>query len=233
MSHAVHESKDLQMESAISAIDPEILGARVRRARLRLGISIRDLAQRAGIDKNSILRLEQGRGTYPSTILKVCDALSLHIAGLVRKTPIESEAVAVHHTKDDRWFAFADVASGLDDVQHGKLASERHELLTESEHALLLLLRSRLTEGRLLSNVIELYGASPVRSHVGEEFVYCLSGTVCVTIGASDHILEEGDSLAFWSAEEHVYSPAQCAIEAGKLPVRILSVRMDDKPRKA
>jgi len=43
-----------------SAPDPATLGARIQRFRLLQGLSVRDLAERAGVNKNTILRLEKG-----------------------------------------------------------------------------------------------------------------------------------------------------------------------------
>ena len=89
----------------------------------------------------------------------------------------------------------------------------------------LLILKNRLESGRLLPTVLELYGPSEKRSHSGEEMVYVLKGTARITVGTESFDLTEGESATFWSAEEHLYAPA----EGAKLPVRVLSIRIDDR----
>ncbi len=70
---------------------------------------------------------------------------------------------------------------------------------------------------------MEIHQATDARSHVGEEFAYVLRGNATISVGGRDYILDEGESIVFWSAEPHTYAPTDPS--AG--PVRILSVRID------
>jgi hypothetical protein len=56
--------------------------------------------------------------------------------------------------------------------------------------------------------------------------VFVLTGVARINVGPESFDLAEGESATFWSAEEHSYAPA----EGAKLPVRVLSVRIDDRP---
>jgi hypothetical protein len=60
----------------------------------------------------------------------------------------------------------------------------------------------------------------------GEEFLFVLDGKARITVGSESFDLDQGESATFWSAEEHTYAPAAGAL----LPVRVLSLRIDDKP---
>ncbi len=200
------------------------IGDRLRRIRSRQGLSIRELASRAEISKNSVVRLEQGRGTHPTTVLRVCTALGIHIDRLVEATSDGLTLAAVHRQSDDRWYDMTDFGAGTLAGADRPLNSDERRTAVEAGHAVvpLNILRSRLPEGRVLPTILELYGPSERRSHPGEEFVYVLEGRVRVEVGPETFVLEAGESLTFHSAEPHAYAP-----EGGAVPSRLLSVRVE------
>lgn len=211
----------------MTSLSPEALGDRLRRARMRQGRSIRELADSAGLSKSSIVRLEQGGGTYPMTIVKVCAALGLHVARL--RDPdgaADDDRLAVHRTSDDRWYDIVDYGAGaLGGVDRPLTREERAEFARRGVVTPIVVLGSRLRDGQLLSNIVEVFARSVTREHPGEEFVYVLEGTASITVGATTTTLATGESMAFRSAEPHTYAPA----EGSLLPVRLLMVRFDEK----
>jgi transcriptional regulator with XRE-family HTH domain len=61
----------------------KIDGEKVREARERAFLSKRELAQKAGLDRNTIGRIEDGiTEVYPRTIRKIAAALEVHPATL-------------------------------------------------------------------------------------------------------------------------------------------------------
>ncbi len=205
-------------------IGREILGHRVRRLRDQQGISVRELAERAGINKNSIVRLELGRGTQPMTILKVCSVLGVHVERLADPSESDMTLAVVHKKKDDRWFDAADMGSQpLLDSKRPLTPAQRKQAVKQGAQVPVNLLKCRLPGGRVLPSVLEIWEKSPERSHVGEEFAFVLSGTVIITVGDKRHRLKEGESITFWSAEPHSYAPA----DSKKVPATILSVRIE------
>jgi mannose-6-phosphate isomerase-like protein (cupin superfamily) len=221
----------------LETLSLEVLGDRLRRARLRQGRSIRELASAAALSKTSIVRLEQGGVTYPITVVKVCAALGLHLASLANPSGEgNSDTVAVHRHSDDRWFDLTDFGVGpLGGLDRPLTPQERAQFIQAGEGnrgVPLLILKSRLPEGRLLSTVIEVFALSEPRSHPGEEFVFVLEGSAQLTVGAETFLLEQGESIVFRSAEPHAYAPNP-ALPEQALPVRLLSVRLDDRPAKA
>ena len=208
----------------LKKVGPEILGHRIRRIRDQQGISIRDVAEKATISKNSIVRLEQGRGSQPITVLKICTVLGVHVERLAEPTDEDLVIAVKHQTKDDRWFDAADMASrSLLGAQQPLKPGERKKAVAQGALIPINLLKSKLPGGCILPSVLEIYQKSPTRSHAGEEFAYVLSGYAIITIGGKKHRLKAGESITFWSAEPHSYAPA----DPEKVPVRILSVRVD------
>jgi transcriptional regulator with XRE-family HTH domain len=207
------------VEELLRSVPVEIVGARLHRARQRLGLSIRELAAAASLNKNSIVHLEKGGVPQPMTVLKVCAALGIHVASLVKPSPTEAEIVAIHRRSDDRWYDMTNLGAGP--VADHPLSEEERRNLAEGGVATpMLMLKNRLETGQMMPDVLELYKESETRSHVGEEMIYVLQGRAAVTVGSQSFELDEGECATFWSAEEHRYAPAN----GSKLPVRLLSI---------
>jgi transcriptional regulator with XRE-family HTH domain len=207
------------IEELLKSVAPEVIGPRLGRIRQRLGMSVRDLAAAAGVNKNSVIRLEKGGAPLPLTVLKICAAMGVHVATIANPEHSDGEIVAIHRSQDDRWYDLADLSSGP--VADRPLEeSERRKLAEAGLESPMLMLKGRLETGQLIPNVIELYGQSERRSHMGEEMVYVLKGTARITVGPQSFDLAEGECATFWSSEEHFYAPA----EGADLPVRVLSV---------
>ncbi|MEO0559907.1 MAG: cupin domain-containing protein, partial [Bacteroidota bacterium] len=197
---------------------------RLRRARLRLGVSIRDVASSAGLSKTSVVRLEAGEPVRTTTVRRVCEALGLHVGRLADLSDDGDGPAAIHRLEDDRWVDMADIGGGhLLGADRALNASERAQAVEEGVAVPICIIRSRLPGGRVLPSILELYRPSEVRSHPGEEFVHVLSGRARIEVGGEAYELAEGESMTFWSAEPHRYLPA----ESSEIPTRLLSVRVD------
>jgi transcriptional regulator with XRE-family HTH domain len=67
-------------------VDVKVDGEKVRMTRERAFLSKRELAERAGLDRSTIGRIEDGvTEVYPRTIRKIAEALSVDPASLVPK----------------------------------------------------------------------------------------------------------------------------------------------------
>jgi transcriptional regulator with XRE-family HTH domain len=226
MTGSTIRQQEQEAARVMESLSPDALGDRLRRARTRQGRSIRDLAEAAGLSKSSIVRLEQGGGTYPMTVVKVCAALGLHVARLRDPESAGNDRLAVHRTTDDRWYDLVDFGAGpLGAVDRPLTAAERAEFAKQGVVVPIVVLGSRLSDGQLLSNVVEVYGQSVTREHPGEEFVYVLDGTASITVGQTTVTLAKGESMVFRSIEPHTYAPA----DGSTMPVRLLMVRFDEK----
>jgi len=214
------------MSTDAESLSPEVhavVGDRLRRTRLQQQMSIRQLADRAGISKTSVVQVESGRGSRRSTYLKVAEVLGLHLDRLMHPKASDERPYAVHRLGDDAWFDLANFGAGPLCAGEPTTKAERAALAQTQGVVPLNILASRLELGRIKPTVMELYSPSERRSHAGEEHVYVLSGRALVAIGDSELELGEGESITFWSAEPHAYAPAK----GSSLPVRLLSVRVD------
>lgn len=62
-------------------------GNRIQRARLALGWTQQELAQRSGLSKHTIEMYEQGKRTRLETIARIGDALGVPVDALMRGAP--------------------------------------------------------------------------------------------------------------------------------------------------
>ena len=195
-----------------------VVGARIKRERLAQGLSIRALAKAANLGANSVVRLESGAEFRHVTLLKVCEALGIHIDRLAAAGP---GTVAIHRRADDRWHELNFYGSGyLDgDGQIGDV--DRQRAAREKGLNPLMLLQSRLETGKLLPTLIEVHHPTRPRSHPGEEFIYVLKGTARVTVSDVAYDLLEGESMEFWGTETHSYASLSDS------PALLLSVRVN------
>ena len=206
-----------QVAALVARVGAEVVGDRIRRLRIGMGLSIRDVAARAELSKTSVVRLEQGLTCRPSTLVQVCEVLGVHLERL--EDGESAETGAVHRASDDRWFDMADVAAGPLPLTATRGA--RTPRVPKQVAVAVDLLRSRLANGRVLPTILEVHAESVARSHPGEEFVYVLSGRLRLRVGANVFELKTGESLCFWSGEPHQYAPI------GRGPARVLSIRVD------
>jgi transcriptional regulator with XRE-family HTH domain len=210
-------------KTIIDRVGGPTIGARIRRLRVQTNMSIRELAEKADISKNSLLRVEQGFNTHAATVLKICEVLGLHIESVAEETASQPPLAAVHKVGDDRWYDMVNFGAGtLGGLARPLTEPELAKFGKSGKVVPLNRITARLQNGRVFPTIIELYGNSPVRSHPGEEFVYVLSGKAIVVVNNQSHELNEGESITFWSAENHSYESATPGV-----PARILSVRVD------
>ena len=211
------------VERTLGILGPAVVGQRLRRARLRQGLSVRDLAAAAGMSKTSVVRLEAGESVRASTVRRACDALGLHVGRLADLSDDGASPAAVHRHGDDHWVDMADLGGGPLGGAERPLRRDARAAAAADGAVPLCMIRARLPGGRVLPSILELYGPSDLRSHAGEEFVHVLSGRARLEGGGEAYELDEGESMTFWSAERHRYAPA----DPGAVPVRLLSVRVD------
>jgi transcriptional regulator with XRE-family HTH domain len=190
----------------------KIVGPRLRQLREGRGLTIRDVAERLGISKNTVLRIEQGHPIAEPLLHRICDNLQTILPNLlIPPELVEDQRVKVSRAGEMPWrIAFRRqraprIYKDFDPVPDPE---ERHRLgnlgfvsgFFETQG-------SALTGGKLEAAVVELFGDQerPGFRHSGEEFVYCLSGQLRLTVGREVHVLNPGDSATFWSRHRHRY----------------------------
>lgn len=187
-------------------------------------MSIRTLAGMANINKTSLVRIEAGHSAYVSTILKICEALGIHLERLCQSERGQGDVFAIHRKADDRWYDLQDMA-GEALADRGLTLQERRDLAEAGHKTQMLILKCQPQASNIISGLIELYESTKSRAHPGEEFIYVVEGKLRVVIGDRGHVLDQGEAIGFWPSEPHHYEPAP----GSPLPVRFMCVRTDPK----
>jgi transcriptional regulator with XRE-family HTH domain len=199
------------------------VGARVRERRKKFGMSVQALADRAGVARYTVIRLEEGKPCRRETIVKIRRALMLFTDQMTR--PFEEGPFAVQRARDVRWSVSVSKAEYQkrlvdDDPYHVDDPDERSRLGTLGfQPFFTAVLGSEISDGVSHPALMEFYRESWVDQHFGEEFVYCLEGAITIAVDGVPCRLEEGDSMTFDAMRPHQYLP-----DESKVPVRILIV---------
>lgn len=204
------------------------LARRIRERRQKFGLSVEKLAELAGIARYTLIRMEQGKPATQASINKVRHALHMFPSQLYR--PYEDGPFAVHRAGDEQW-----------GVSHPKKTYEKHPeegpgksyVNEEAERYRLgqlgfqsfytAILDSELSEGVSSAAIMEFHLPSWVDRHFGEEFVYCLRGSLTITVDGKPCVLEQGDAMTFDATLPHSYEPAT-PLKPGDLAPQILIV---------
>ena len=165
------------------------IGEQLRARRQERGLSLRDLADRLGCSPSLISQIERGLANPSvSTLYAMVAELDVSLDELLfteRRTSVPRP-------------------SGTDPIQRGK---ERHRIRLASG-----VLWGRLTTVsepgvEFLYVTYEVGGASSpadaFQRHPGHEWGYVLSGTLQVTIGFRQYLLEPGDAISLDSTTPH------------------------------
>jgi transcriptional regulator with XRE-family HTH domain len=155
-------------------------GTRLQRLRLARGWALQDLAERSGLSRAFLSRLESGdRQASIAAVLTLSRIFEVSLASLF-ETEVDAEpCVIVRHAE-----SLEQIANGLAYVPLSK-ADSRFNLQP---------IRVRVSRSR---KGIEHY------HHQGEEWIYVLSGSLTLSLAGKTFDLEKGDAAHFDSRLPH------------------------------
>ena len=152
-----------------------LIGNRVRELRNLRGLSLRKLAERSGLNINTLSLVENGK-TSPSvsTLQQLARALEVHIAAFFASEPVSQRVVfTLHDHRPDAAF------------NNTHMENLGRDLAGNAVQPFVVTLAPSGGSGdRMIV-------------HTGHEFVYCLNGRVLYMIDEKAYLLETGDSLVF------------------------------------
>lgn len=164
------------------------VGESLRYARKRIGLTLKEVAQKIGCSESLLSKIERGRiPPTLQTLYKLADILGVNVASL-----------------------FSDDNRGATTIYN---QGERLELnLTSNENANANVVFERMIpyqEGRLLDANLHVIppggGSSGTYSHRGEEVGYVVAGYIELTIDGQRSLLAAGGSFFFDSELPHSY----------------------------
>jgi transcriptional regulator with XRE-family HTH domain len=211
-------------------IERRLAGIRLQEVRKRARLTIRDVARATGLDKNTIMAIEQGRRTR----LQSRNKLYAYYGVLPVGPPIQAfqaTPFAVQAPGDSKW-----VRLRLTDGSYSSViiedkpigSSERHWM---GLHGLASQYMRRLNcdraGGRFKAAIFEVYASSGWSSQSsGEAFVFALRGSFLFRIGSDQFELHEGCAATFDRTVPHMHEPLYPISESSPPPV-LLYVQAD------
>jgi transcriptional regulator with XRE-family HTH domain len=177
-----------------------VIAHHVRSRRQEIGLNVAQLAERTGISKGMLSKIENAQ-TSPSlsTIERLASALDMPLTSLFRGLAEERDAV------------FVKAGSGPEIVRKGTRAGHIYELLGS--------LRGPYKRVEpLLVSLDERSEVFPLFQHDGIEILYMLEGAMEYSYGRQLYRMEPGDTLQFEGDIPH--GPTMLT----KVPIRFLSI---------
>ncbi len=177
-----------------------VIANHVRQRRQELGLNVGQLAERCGISKGMLSKIENAQ-TSPSlaTLERLAGALDMPVTALFRGLEEERDAV------------FVKAGSGPEIIRQGTRAGHIYQLLGSLRGP-----RKRVEP--LLVSLTESSEVFPIFQHSGTELLYMLQGAMDYGYGKQQYRMEPGDTLQFTGDIPH--GPTMLV----KLPIRFLSI---------
>jgi transcriptional regulator with XRE-family HTH domain len=181
------------------------VGSLIRRERQKQGISLRELARRAGISGSMLSQVENDR-TRPSvsTIYALATELGVSIDALLSEQPDPAPAQSAVGSgpRAARGVAVSELGCQLvEPDSRRKLELESGvswELLSDFLPHLVDFMYVTYEPGGRSSS------SGKLMRHTGTEFAYLLRGKLKIQVGFDEYVLQAGDALAFDSSEPHL-----------------------------
>lgn len=153
----------------------KLVGMKVRELRTHRGFSLRLLAERSGLNINTLSLIENGKSS-PSvgTLQQLAKALGVQITAFFESEPVSKRVVFTSRTERPK--------ATFGQTHMENLGKDLSENVVQP---FLITLEPGAGSGdRLIV-------------HTGHEFVYCLTGNIIYKIGEEEYALLQGDSLVF------------------------------------
>ena len=199
-SNAVDIAPQAENAEGISGQLGQVIANHVRSRRLEIGLNVGQLAERTGISKGMLSKIENAQ-TSPSlsTLERLSSALDMPVTSLFRGLAEERDAV------------FIKAGTGPEIVRKGTRAGHTYELLGS--------LRGPYKRVEpLLVSLVESTEVFPLFQHSGIEILYMLEGSMDYSYGRELYRMARGDTLQFEGDIPH--GPTKLV----KLPIRFLSI---------
>lgn len=160
-------------------MDEKTISDNIKKFRKQLGITLQELADRTGLTKGYLSKVERSSKAPPySTLNKIADGMGLEITELFRSdvTPLENRRITVGRKKDGHLIRQTSDIGGYD-----------YEVLAAAKPG-------KNMEPFIIHPPFEI---QKMYEHEGEEFVYVMEGRLEFIYGDETHVLEEGDHVYF------------------------------------
>lgn len=183
-------------------VNEQSIGRNIRNIRESRGFTLTYAAEKAGVTKGTLSKIETGRVSSPiSTLLRIAETLDVSVADFFTESEQKPAYILTRKNK-------------------GPIITHDGSQFGYSYEALALEMKGKTAEPFLLT--IRPGDPAGTFRHGGQEFIYMLSGKMDFTLDGEALTLKPGDSLYFNPAKVH-----KTEVQ-GKTPARFLCVFIED-----
>jgi len=200
----------------------------MRRNRVLLGWSVREAADRAGISKNTILRIEAGLSAQKSSVEKLSRAfgmVAIDPSG-PRPSALEGKHFKLQTRESEVWYATRVGEDGKargftnDEIQNSDERNRRGWYGLASHFGLPL--RVRRDGSRIIPFLIEVYRKTDEsRDESGERFILGIRGRIRVNVGDEAFEVGEGEAATYDGAQPNSIEPVEVVRPGQDAPVAL------------
>lgn len=183
-----------------------IVGRKLRDLRAGQGLSLRGLADRSGLNINTLSLIENGKSSPSvSTMHQLASALGIPIARFFETEPVEKKVVFTSMDKRP-----------LTCVGSTRMHNLSKDLAGNAIGSFIVDLQPGMGSG------------DQMIVHTGHEFVFCLNGSVRYRIEQEDYVLKQGDSLSFEAHLPHRWE--NCGDQVAEILLVLFPADTRDEP---
>ncbi|MBU3735853.1 MAG: helix-turn-helix transcriptional regulator [Methylobacterium sp.] len=197
------------MNDKSTALKPleSYLGASVRDLRVQLGLTIADVAERAGISRGMLSKIENAQtATSLDTLEQIANALGVTLSRLFRNYNVPSGGAQLVKS-----------GQGMEVVRRGTRSGHTYHLLAYDQGP-------HKTFEPFLITLQDPGEEFTAFEHPGTEFIHMIEGILEYRVGDETYLLEPGDSLTFRGEIPH--RPEKMHT----MPIRFLAIIHYDAP---
>lgn len=178
------QSKAASLSKAGSNADAPGIGDRIRFMRQQRGMTLDQLAETAGLTKSYLSKIERGI-SVPSiaTALKVAGSFGVSVGQLLGEEQSNESLCVVRRNKRKPF------------MRHGSTSGYNYEMVAAPK-------RFKTMEPFIMRPPFE-FETDQFFEHVGEEFIFVLSGTIQFELPNRRIVLKAGDAIYFDSHLPH------------------------------
>lgn len=168
----------------------KVIGSRIKSLREMRSISIEDMVERSGLNKEQIERIEEDKD-FPSLapLIKIARVLGVRLGTFLDDQNSLGPVVSRKQKYKETISFSTDQKSSRTHMDYYSLSSAK-----SGRHMEPFIIRVEPKEEGV--DFI-------LSSHEGEEFIFCLEGVIEISYGNDVYILEEGDSIYYDSIIAH------------------------------
>jgi transcriptional regulator with XRE-family HTH domain len=195
------------MASFRSQVDWPRLGANVRSLRLAQALTIRIVAGRAKVDKNTVLRLEKGYPLIFRSLERICKSVGSNFERELLRTRQE-ERRAVSRAADWLWTRSRSkrTDASWDELNLNDPSVRRRRAAAGADSVFNALITTH-ARSSLIPCVCEVHAETEPSAVKGELVLFCLEGSVRLRISHEEFTLYPGDTATLADGQVFSFSP--------------------------